>query len=944
MRNVWKDSCKKILPFLLLALLSLFFCWFFVGRHGIFGSKVDWISQHSVIPDYFRQQFYETGELFPEFAANIGGGQNIYNFSYYGLSSPVILLSYLFPSVKMGDYMMAASIVCLAAAVLLFYGWLLKRGFSGKISFMVSLMYLLSGPMIFHSYSQIMFVNYMPFLCMAFLGVDSYFEKGRKLLYTVSVFLMIMTSFYFSIGGMLALVLYGLYRYFGDDVKEAEERKGFCCGKYGDTGIKNIASYVNKKKYDCEFSADNIACDINLYEKNTEINIACNPIIGFLMDGVRFLWPMLTAVLMSGILLIPTAAALAGRSGRKEAVSAASLLVPDMQVDRLLYTPYGIGLTTFLITVLITGFTYKTVHERILSWGCTAVLVIPFFTWVLNGGLYIREKALIPFLPVFCYLIACYVKKLEERRISSIKGCLPFLMNIGLFCAGQRSSAFPEYRILFLIDAVIMAGCYLLFCWKRKSMFILMPPVLFLILFGTVFHEQADRIESREFYDKVTDQEIGQEIEEILEEEPGFYRLEQVGNEEENAADLNRIWSMGQYISSIYSSSYNQEYQDFRKEVFGVEEPFRNSLMQSVSQNPVFLKLMGVRYLAAEKEVLGYEPVNQGAGGLRPILYENQDAAPIAYVTDQMISERAYADLEFPYHQMALACGAVREGEAGEKKTDDVGKTENVEIGTRNAEAIEKHILEEVRQALEPVEIVLPEQESESLRIVGKEDGYRIQAKKKTAIQAVIHGYEDEEMEETDRILFLRFHVNNKKPGQDVSVWLEGERNKLSARNHIYYNGNTTFSFAVMLEKGKNAVELKLGKGEYELTEIECFSGDWGKQVNQERSARLYQTEFHMDQEKTRGNVIAGSVDVEKEGYFVTSIPYDPNFEILEDGKRVEYEKVNTAFLGFPIREGRHFVEIIYHAPGRKTGAWCSMIGAGMLLAVIVCGRLRRGL
>ncbi len=40
----------------------------------IFGSRVDWLSQHSVFPEYFRQHFYDTGNLFPKFAANVGGG------------------------------------------------------------------------------------------------------------------------------------------------------------------------------------------------------------------------------------------------------------------------------------------------------------------------------------------------------------------------------------------------------------------------------------------------------------------------------------------------------------------------------------------------------------------------------------------------------------------------------------------------------------------------------------------------------------------------------------------------------------------------------------------------------------------------------------------------------------------------------------------------------
>ena len=47
----------------------------FAGRYGIFGAKVDWISQHSVIPELFRQQFYDTGNFFPDFTLQAGGGR-----------------------------------------------------------------------------------------------------------------------------------------------------------------------------------------------------------------------------------------------------------------------------------------------------------------------------------------------------------------------------------------------------------------------------------------------------------------------------------------------------------------------------------------------------------------------------------------------------------------------------------------------------------------------------------------------------------------------------------------------------------------------------------------------------------------------------------------------------------------------------------------------------
>lgn len=991
MRNgqKYRWCCMRGMSFLLLGLAAVFFCWFFVGRLGIFGSNVDWISQHSVIPDYFRKQFYETGELFPEFAANIGGGQNIYHFSYYGLFSPVILISYLLPFVKMGDYLMGASVISLTASVELLYGWLLKRGFSGRISFMTALMYLLSGPMIFHSYCQIMFVNYMPFLCMAFWGVDRYFEKGGKLLYTVSVFLMILTSFYFSIGGMLVLVLYGIYRYVerkGQIRREAENfftGENIACdlnegGKGKRIFPKKIVCYVIPFRNKKELFGKKIACDTDTRREAREIkeclcqkNIACNvkneeairettgknliynladgerqriTVAGFLRDGIRFLWPMLIAVLLSGILLIPTAASLTGREGAKAAVSLASLLVPNLQVDRLIYTPYGIGLPTLMITVLIMGFTYKKAEERVLSWGCAAILTIPFFAWALNGGLYVRDKALIPCLPLLCYLIACYLKKLENGEISFAAGMIPFLVTMELLALGQRNSEFSQYGALFLADGVIMTGCFLLF-WRRKRLMLLMAsPVIFLILYGSVFHEKAGRVESREFYERVTDPAVGQAAEEILEGDRGFYRMEQTGSESENAADLNRVWDMRQYISSVYSSSYNEEYQKFRKNVFGVEEPFRNDLMQSVSKNPVFRQMMGVRYLISEEEIPGYELVGSGDGA---DIYENKCAAPVAYVTDRMISETTYDELDFPDQQMALVYGAVEP--AGEDEPGS-GGAEGGKAGAGSTE-MERRILEEVRQALKPAEIVLPEEDRDSLQIVKTEEGYRIRAEKTGTVRAEVSGIGEMDAQEPDRdeasgivdkeqarpaepdrILFLQFEVKNNHPSQDIAVRLEGERNKLTARNHFYYNGNTTFSFAVLLEQGEQSAELSFGKGDYEITGLTCFLGDWGKQTNRERSGRLYQSEFHPDWERTKGQVIAGSVDVEREGYFVTSIPYDPNFEVQVDGESVEAKKVNTAFLGFEIGKGRHDVKLVYHAPGRQAGAWCSASGAVLLL------------
>ena len=108
---MFKRLTKKDLTFMfVITAIFAAFVIVMVRRGYIWGSPTDWGNQHIVLPDYFRKLFYDTHELFPSFAFNIGAGQNIYNFAYYGLYSPIILLSYLLPFVSMKSYLIGASI------------------------------------------------------------------------------------------------------------------------------------------------------------------------------------------------------------------------------------------------------------------------------------------------------------------------------------------------------------------------------------------------------------------------------------------------------------------------------------------------------------------------------------------------------------------------------------------------------------------------------------------------------------------------------------------------------------------------------------------------------------------------------------------------------------------------------------------------------------------
>ena len=216
-------------------------------------------------------------------------------------------------------------------------------------------------------------------------------------------------------------------------------------------------------------------------------------------------------------------------------------------------------------------------------------------------------------------------------------------------------------------------------------------------------------------------------------------------------------------------------------------------------------------------------------------------------------------------------------------------------------------------------------------------DGYKIRSKKKRNVKLLIQNIDGtgtvdesaqgkagnrEKVDREEKVLFLRCQVKNNHPNKDVTVWVNGIRNKLTARDHIYYNGNETFTYAIPLKVDVDYVNVTFSKGNYCLRNIQAYMG-----TLPEKSDKLYQSEFERDKRQTQDNRIQGTIDVKNTGWFITSIPYDSHFQIYVDGKETKTEKVNTAFLGCRIEKGKHEVKILYHAPGVKAGRCVSGIG-----------------
>jgi uncharacterized membrane protein YfhO len=78
-----------------------------------------------------------------------------------------------------------------------------------------------------------------------------------------------------------------------------------------------------------------------------------------------------------------------------------------------------------------------------------------------------------------------------------------------------------------------------------------------------------------------------------------------------------------------------------------------------------------------------------------------------------------------------------------------------------------------------------------------------------------------------------------------------------------------------------------------------------------------------------------GSIDVDKAGYLVMSIPYDPSWTLYVDGQKTEFDAFEDAFISVYLDEGSHTIALKYFPDGLVAGVIISIVS--LILFILVC-------
>lgn len=908
---------KKWLCPLLLVILFIILTAAVVPEGCIYGSNTDWLSQHATLAESIRNACLEQYTLLPSWLS-LGGGSNGYQFAYYGFLRPDILIGCLFPQISMTAILIWYMLAVFLVSVLLCYVWLRSEEMGCALSFMGSVLFMTAG-CLFHMHRQVMFVNYLPFLLLAFICV----RKRRFKWLPLCMLMICLSSFYFAISAFAAIGWYWmrtegtafwktsfLRRYIPSSLLAA----GMAAALLIPTGL----ILLEHKR------AGNAPGLLELFFPNPAMN---NLLFNEYGMGLTF-------VCLYSIL--------------------AGLRIKKMRSDSVLFLLFGLfGVCSWILNaalyarpkILIPFMPLVVLHcmrflRLQMDEGNTCRPPLAPFLFMIPVGLLWFSQKQYPWIIADVLILLSAALLIRWRRRGQRTHCgrsVPAAERAERTTAGRRAphsaAAIAAVTVLLLAAPI---GLYITTAstedWVARSEA------------ETGFtKEELSRVDMNPLYhfDSLTSPLVS-------------------GNE----------YTPGVTRSTMYSSVTNPDYSGLYYDTLMTPIRINNRIAMLTSDDPFMLTLLGARYVetTADNIPAGYSEILRSGEN---VLAENENVLPAAYFTEDTVSQEwfdtlgAYEKLdvitqktvvddpsaeEIPTHGSFPADQA--DGSFPEDQADKGFPADQTDAGQEEGADVSAG---DNMRLWEP-EFVLPGSSlSAGLEITRTGDGWEITADKECTLNVDIADPSPGD------IVLMQFHVENLTHSA-VVIDINGIRNKLSGTFAPYPNGNRDFhyQFSADSDSGVDRLEITFSKGHYKLSGVA-----WRLYRRELLGAKEYTplslTSFGMsetaaadaqsgaypvlsgtvDAQSGAYPVLSGTVDAQGSGYLATSIPVQNGLKIFVDGKDTPLVTVNEAFAGVPLEKGTHRIDVRFSPPGKAAGCAVSLAASVGYVIYLLAGTFR---
>ena len=357
---------------------------------------------------------------------------------------------------------------------------------------------------------------------------------------------------------------------------------------------------------------------------------------------------------------------------------------------------------------------------------------------------------------------------------------------------------------------------------------------------------------------------------------------------EHPSGNSNYVNTGDQNKSTLYSSISNSHYNTFLYDLLKMPISIRNRVAMVADSNPFQEYLMGVRYIQTriDKVPAGYEILQNKNGH---VLAENQNVLPLAYGSTALLSEEKYDQLAYPVNLDTLMNRTIVPGTDNSTSADYQSQMTGYQLPDDffSHKSAEKNVTMR-KELLSP----LP----------------------------------------AGTILLLSFDVEYAGE-KDISIVINGIRNRLSGSEASYPNNNTTFTYQISANEDLDALEVTFSPGDYQIKNITAYTLPL--------SALSHPGIVKFQEKETTGKqILNGSIEMPEDGYFVTSYTFSSGYKAFVDGKEITPTVVNKVFVGFPLKKGAHAVTLEFHSPGKTFGFLFSGVAAGLLLLISLLDKI----
>lgn len=330
----------------------------------------------------------------------------------------------------------------------------------------------------------------------------------------------------------------------------------------------------------------------------------------------------------------------------------------------------------------------------------------------------------------------------------------------------------------------------------------------------------------------------------------------------------NTIYNKTDYYSStIDINNSNTLYQEFNQDIL---------YNQDNQPNLISLILNNNKYLISESNSLqGYQELNS-IDTLK--LYVNKNTLPLGFATSNIMSYEDFSKLNSLAKQEALLNVIITDNESN---NNFIPTTKKINLSLNE---------------------IFNQEDT-----ITKEDSVFINAKNQIKIKYQLPD------KYQNKILLIKFDVQNSRDNQTIKINNISKTISKSSHNLEYMLAST---------EQKDLI-FTFTEGQYYLNNFEFYLLDYANIENCSEKV----SPFIIESNNTKGDKIIGTIEVQKDSYFMITIPYDRGFNILVDNEKVVYEKVDEAYIGFPITEGLHSIEIEYHVPYKAIAYLLSSLG-----------------